>query len=174
MGQGKVRRIEVRGQREQTPTGDGAEPGVKRRPLGATVIGVLLILWGAQMLYGALVSIPPLLHRIAVEQPNIMKAEVLFWWRIRTIPLILAVIWFIVGVGLLRLKRWARLLTPMVPVLIPLWLFIELLANRVSSLAFPSTIAFWIMSRLTGFVFLVWGGVTGWYFLRPSVKAQFK
>ena len=83
-------------------------------------------------------------------------------------------IWSVVGIGLLRLKRWARLLAPMVPVLLPLWLFIEFLTNRVGPFALPVSIVFWIMSYLTGLVSLVWAGVTGWYFLRPSVKAQFQ
>lgn len=63
------------------------------------------------------------------------------------------------GIGLLRLKNWARWLTIVIMGISVVWLMIDVVARGT------------LIRAIYGLIF---SGVVLWYFLRPSVKAQFQ
>ena len=78
----------------------------------------------------------------------------------------LALLFFLLGlvsaVGLLRLREWARLLTLLLAAVLLAW---DVAWNESSVMRMPNSVNIFLMC---------WTIYVLWYFLRPSVKAQFQ
>lgn len=163
----------AQGKTPPSTAGGGEKPSMKKRPLGVKVFGILLVFWGVDMLLSSVGVVPRLLRVFSAGHPDAARVAWSLFQRFLIVPPMVAVIWLVVGIGVLMLKRWARLLAPIAPGILPVWLLAEYVASVQSPLGPGAVIVLWVGCCLTGFVSLVWGGVSLWYFLRPSVKAQF-
>ena len=116
---------------------------MKRLPLGLKIIGTFFIVFGVVLLWRAL-------------SPTSIR------YRMVTVGLVMSGPHIIAGLGLFAMKRWAR------------WTAIGLGASTLLLEVFAWQAVPGVFPPVEqGFVFLLWGIVVLWYFMRPSVKAQF-
>lgn len=137
---------------------------MRQRPLGVKIIGTLLILYAVMDLVG---TAGWLANPRRVEERLQTKWDIdpLAFRRELAVSTGKSLVVGVTGIGLLMLQSWAR------------WVFITVLA--LETLGAMSRIL--LTGSLTTTAKLLWlslnigfFGLLLWYFLRPSVKAQFK
>ena len=146
---------------------------MKKRSVGVTVFAVLFIV-GAVLALLSLVTTPKAIEMalttpgLAPETKTQMEATLhLFRSRIGLIAL-QAIGGLAAGVGLFMLLGWARWLTIILAGLSVIQVGISLVTQRGLPTGPGAGMA------LAALVFsLAWSGLIIWFFLRPSVKAQF-
>jgi len=130
---------------------------VKQRPIGVIVYAVLFLIGAATPLYLSIMAgLQMLQGQLSAPEDLAFGVTYLVMGGVFGLYLICT------GIGLLLLKRWSR------------WL--ALLSALISS-AFIIYVGVTSSDTLNTIrnllVILGWNGVMIWYFLRPSVKAQF-
>jgi len=170
---------------------------VKRSPTSTTTAGILLLLWSlwlAFQLWNTYDTISiSLSERYANEHidPAVVKGI-----RVGLLESAMsALVWFSIGVGILRRREWARvvaLISASILILVEAHAFPTFIkALQVEGplhyfpavqpydphwlkalMVWPKRLIWWICVGLTG-IAPVWYGIVIWYFLRPEVKARF-
>ena len=81
-------------------------------------------------------------------------------------------VWIIVGISVMKRKPWARFLTLCSAAVFATLSLLQMVLVLLSGIPMPLSYVLSLAGYLA--VFLGWYGLLFWYFLRPSVKAQFK
>ena len=150
-----------------------------KRSVGVTIISAFMIFYGA--IWALLFLVFDLLLSRALYHTPDVPGEIFFPPLLFHGTIIIMggiqLLWVIAGVGVLMLKRWARTL-----VLINVGIFFLMILSPVLFRLIGSPNLFslppghsvhWVV-RLLNWLIPSWVGLVGWYFLRPSVKAQFQ
>ena len=137
---------------------------MKTRPLGVTIFAVLYIASGAVY---SLRLVVLLLGAIRGNLGGGLVIPASFFTLFMGFSVC-------TGVGLLRLRHWARRL-----VLLGAWMGVVAIGCLFYSILLLQSmvdvkLSLVIVSYLMLLGVISWVGLTFWYFLRPSVKAQFK
>ena len=128
------------------------EPVVKKRSAGVTIFGVLFICLG---IYDLLLPFQTALYYyLQGAQSAAVRLAVIGSGKL------------ISGIGILLLMGWGRHLILAVALFSIFWLVKDLVGLRWGVTQFSSIVAMQIIA-------IGWDGLILWYFLRPSVKAQF-
>ena len=139
-----------------------------KRSIGVTIFAILFLIGGAMGLFGTLYG-PKLMQSIASTegmspetQAQAQEAQQLMSKQ-SGFMLAISVASIISGIGLLMLLGWAR------------WLTIVLAGISVAQLlvGFMGSPHWTAATLLMAVLSLAWNGLIVWFFLRPSVKAQF-
>ena len=151
---------------------------MKKRSLGVTIFGILFIVWGVLASLGTVftASAPKVLPTISVErrdrmsperQQKLAQAEAFaaspWFGPYIAFAAVASLVLLTSGFGLLMLRSWAWWLT--------------LTASGISLLSQTVSPIIWKGAELQPLRLcftLSWSGFIIWYFLRPSVKAQFR
>ena len=127
---------------------------------GAKIFGIMSICLGMDAVVKAAIFALLTWQRrsdASFSFPGVMKLLIALPMMVGALGLINSVS----GVGVLLLKNWGRLLT-----LVSAGLWFLILAGAVATKTLHLTVVILVL--------LVWYGSMLWYFLRPSVKAQFQ
>ena len=167
---------------------------MKRRSVGVSIIGTLFFPWGAKAIldvYSVWRSSLNLVNQGVLDSAD----PLIFETRMESIAVVaLGLAWFISGIGVLMRMNWARLLAliiagvsalgELIPFIrmvlnswIPSWVYQYHTAmyGRSSFFSgwFGKELLRWLGISALNCLVLAWYGLIIWYFLRPSVKAQF-
>ena len=149
---------------------------MRKRSVGVTIFSVIFIIGGALGLIGQILV--PWIHQsvgnVLTEKGVQLEPEkrqqladantVLISSQYRALAVGTSAVQLATGVGLLMLQSWAYWLVPIIAGVSLIWMAAnELFVGKL--MIGPS----WVYLILS----LGWNGLIVWYFLRPSVKAQF-
>ena len=140
---------------------------MKRRSWGVTLFGILFILSGAVGVLNSARKLSVVSQKIQTVQTE-QQSDLRRGQRHLGLVLMASVVFLIQGIGVLRLRRWARWLT-LIYAAIQALLFIKML-TVLMPMAKDYLVPQWWVGSLVN---IGQAGLTLWYFLRPSVKAQF-
>jgi len=138
---------------------------MKQRPVGVLIYGVLFIVSALTPLC-AVLAIGLRAARGWLRTP----AEVSLGIGIMVGSGLIGLLLLTIGVGLLMVTRWARWLALLSAILTVLWVGFVDVTRFTAGVKEPVRHFLIINSALM----LGWCGLMIWYFLRPSVKAQFQ
>lgn len=128
---------------------------MKKRSAGITALGIVSLLIGGYCLLGLGVS-------LSASRPSDLTGD----WLIAFMKmLMISILNFLAGAGLLMLKPWGRALV----LLLASVAACSALINGVMSVKHFGT-----RFLFQPLVVAAWNGFVLWYILRPSVKAQFR
>lgn len=148
-----------------------------KRPMGVTIIAILIIIGGIVLLIGgitlvglgALVSISST-ETIQTEAGSIESAELS---ALGMVPLVLGIVLLILGIaylvvsyGLLKGKGWAWIVTVVVTI-------IGLIIQIISSIMAGSVTSSVIVGLGSNIIGIIISGIIIYYMFRPHVKAYF-
>lgn len=140
---------------------------MKNLPLGVKIYGTLFILGG--ILPACVVGLLIFLSRAGQAHSKFVEGSVYMGvFTVLGLPSLL------LGIGLLRLKRWARSWTIRLAGVYVIWRLAMLVRSITSS---TRIFLGWPIELLAATLLVMELGFCGfalWYFLRPSVKAKFQ
>jgi len=130
---------------------------LRKRPVGVVVFGIIAIIIGSIIFY----SIIPL-------------TKFTYPFYLHSLPyFIVAILFILSGVGILKLKNWARILFFLLMII---WSFFGLQASRYMQVYYLIYRKSHSLGPIIGWVvyFLLPSLAAFYYFTRPKVKEQFK
>lgn len=148
------------------------------RPIGVTIIAILIIIGGISLLIGgiSLIGLGALLSISSedVIQSNGISTDVAQLASLGMIPLVLGMVMLILGIaylivsyGLLKGKVWAWAITIIVTII---GLIIQIISSIVTG-SITSSILIGLASHIVGIII---SGIIIYYMFRPNVKAFFR
>ena len=136
---------------------------MRQRPLGVKIFGVVFLLYGF-----AIIQIFYLLAAMRAGWKAPISETVLR--LLMNGEIVLGLAYVVAGVSLLMLKSWARKLVLILTLMSLVYRVVFEICTGGRGLLDPSTPSETVTRLVAA---LGWSGLLLWYFLRPSVKAQF-
>lgn len=149
-----------------------------KRPIGVTIIAILIIIGGIVLLIGglSLVGLGALLSMSSTEivQTGTNSTDVAEIAALGMIPVVLGIIMLILGIaylivsyGLLKGKGWAWAITIIVTI-------IGLIMQIISAIVIGSITSSVVTGLTSHIIGIIVSGIIIYYMFRPHVKAFFK
>lgn len=149
-----------------------------KRPIGVTIIAILIIIGGIVLLIGgltliglgAVVSISSTeFVQTGTNGTEVADLATLGWIPIimGSVLLILGIAYLVVSYGLLKAKGWAWAITVIVTII---GLIIQIVSAIVTG-SITSSVVYGLASHIIGIII---SGIIIFYMFRPNVKAYFK
>lgn len=148
------------------------------RPIGVTIIAILIIIGGISLLIGgiSLIGLGALLSMSSEDiiQSNGISTDMAQLASLGMIPLVLGVVMLILGIaylivsyGLIKGKGWAWVITIIVTII---GLIIQIISAIIAG-SITSSILYGLASHIVGIII---SGIIIYYMFRPHVKAFFR
>ena len=139
------------------------------RPLGVTIIAILIIIGGIALLIGGLlfIAFAGILSSTENSSNNSIGIASLISIPLSFGMVILGIIYLVVSYGLLKRKKWAWIITVIVTII---GLIIQIVSAIVTWLV-SSSIEAALASHIIG---IIVSGVIIFYLYRPNVRAYFR
>jgi len=149
-----------------------------KRSRGVTIFGVIAIIFGALgtlgSCFGCIIFIArgPLLMQ-ALEQYGLASKQITTFLVVLLVGTVLAISFLISGIGILRLREWARRLISGTAVAIIVARVIQFTTGfyEAKYIALPEAKYIALFKTISALIFY---GLIIWFFNRASVKAQFQ
>ncbi len=171
---------------------------MKPQTNNTTTLGMLLVFWSAWLIYQLYASYDTVSAFFSLRYANDpvslnLQKEIILGFLASAV---VALIWFAIGIGILKRRGWARILALVSASLLILYeiryypSFIKAIQNDYrfhpfpavqpydphwwnALMVWPKQLMWWVGVGLSG-IAPAWYGIIVWYFLQPSVKAEFQ
>jgi len=142
-----------------------------KKPIGVTVFGILVIIFAALGILGTLFSFLAfgLMANLPMFQQMPMQYNMAYMLFSLISSLIMGVLGLIAGIGILKLKNWARVLLIVFAIVMIVLGLVSLIYSGMMNIGIG------IIFVIMGFIFsIVYYGLILWYFNKKKVKIVFK